>query len=406
MSKINNNNLKGKILTNKKNSYILVNKLGSGSFASVWICYATSSKNLMAIKIFKDNEYKSGKKEIALYNKLNKLQSNRTIKMYDNFTHNNIVYIVIDLMVGSLYDIMKNCSCYNNGYPIQFVDKITIPLIQAVTELHNSNIIHGDIKPENILIYGRTKEHNILLKKLATKTSIKRISDTIKTEMKNVNIIDTSESDTESELSDSGSMLSDTDSLFSDDPEPIELSDSSISSCEDEKKQKTTDKKFNIPDKYIVSPNVKLADFGSCIFIDSSDKPNNIQTKYYRAPEIILGLEYDQSVDLWALGCTLYELFTGEILFNPDNRTDIDDKRYILSKIYNNIGPLPDSLINMSPLKQVFFTDNNILKVNVYDSEDNNNIFLKLCEKGVSITTVSIICNLLKVNPTDRTVIF
>ena len=409
MSQINGNDLKGMILTSKKSSYILINKLGSGSYATVWMCYVTNTKKLMAIKMFKDGENKTGNKEIEIYKTFNKSDIRNTIKMYDSFTHKNSVYIVVDLMLGSLYDIMKKGSCnnenYTNGYPLKFINKIALQLLYSINDLHKNGIIHGDIKPENILIYGRTTDQHNLLKKLLIKTSNKRISEVIKREMKNVNIIDSSDSesntDLDNDLSDSQSQNDSDCSLMSNDPEPIELIDSekSLSDKEDTDTD-TIDNKFIIHLRYIEEPIVKLSDFGSCVFIDSKSKPNSIQTKYYRAPEIILGLEYGTASELWALGCTLYELVTGEILFNPDEKPDIDDKRCILSKIYNAVGPLPKCLIDKSPLKNVFFTDEYTLKVNVYD--DNKNIFMVLCEKGVHFSIVSIICNLLKVNPSDR----
>ena len=44
-------------------------------------------------------------------------------------------------------------------------------------------------------------------------------------------------------------------------------------------------------------------------------------SRYYRAPEIILGNERGQPLDVWSIGCCLYEMHTGEILFrrNKDN---------------------------------------------------------------------------------------
>jgi serine/threonine-protein kinase PRP4 len=38
-------------------------------------------------------------------------------------------------------------------------------------------------------------------------------------------------------------------------------------------------------------------------------------SRFYRAPEIILGMEISYPVDVWAIGCTIYELWTGKILF-------------------------------------------------------------------------------------------
>ena len=60
---------------------------------------------------------------------------------------------------------------------------------------------------------------------------------------------------------------------------------------------------------------VKLIDFGSSCFV--TDKPSSyIQSRSYRAPEVILGLPYDQKIDIWSLGCVIAELFTGE--FNSE----------------------------------------------------------------------------------------
>ena len=67
---------------------------------------------------------------------------------------------------------------------------------------------------------------------------------------------------------------------------------------------------------------VKLTDFGSCI-IKSENKFRTCQTRYYRAPEVILNLKYDEKIDVWSLGCTLYELLTLK-LFSKSFVTNID----------------------------------------------------------------------------------
>ena len=47
-----------------------------------------------------------------------------------------------------------------------------------------------------------------------------------------------------------------------------------------------------------------------------------IVTRYYRAPEVILGLQYDEKVDIWSLGCILGEMLFKEVLFMGDDEID------------------------------------------------------------------------------------
>ena len=62
---------------------------------------------------------------------------------------------------------------------------------------------------------------------------------------------------------------------------------------------------------------IKVIDLGSSCFM--SDNLNlYIQSRSYRSPEVILGLPYDQKIDIWSLGCILAELYTGEVSFHLD----------------------------------------------------------------------------------------
>ncbi|KAI5957983.1 hypothetical protein KGF57_002791 [Candida theae] len=66
---------------------------------------------------------------------------------------------------------------------------------------------------------------------------------------------------------------------------------------------------------------VKLIDFGSSCFDDKMSF-TYIQSRYYRAPEIILGANYDNKIDIWSLGCLMAELFTGSPLLAGKNEID------------------------------------------------------------------------------------
>ncbi|KAJ7061471.1 kinase-like domain-containing protein [Mycena amicta] len=72
------------------------------------------------------------------------------------------------------------------------------------------------------------------------------------------------------------------------------------------------------PDNILVNEGktmLKLCDLGSASDAADNEITPYLVSRFYRAPEIILGVPYDPSLDIWSVGCTLYELYTGKILF-------------------------------------------------------------------------------------------
>lgn len=68
------------------------------------------------------------------------------------------------------------------------------------------------------------------------------------------------------------------------------------------------------PDNILISKDtksLKLCDFGTAFNVDEATVVEYLVSRFYRAPEIIIGYPYDTSIDIWATGCTLFELFTG-----------------------------------------------------------------------------------------------
>lgn len=82
---------------------------------------------------------------------------------------------------------------------------------------------------------------------------------------------------------------------------------------------------------------VKLIDFGSAME-EHRAILDNIQTIYYRAPEVIVGRPYDCSIDMWSLGCVIFELYTGYPIF--PGKTDHD----MLWLMQNALGKLPQEM--------------------------------------------------------------
>ncbi|CAK9084324.1 unnamed protein product [Durusdinium trenchii] len=94
---------------------------------------------------------------------------------------------------------------------------------------------------------------------------------------------------------------------------------------------------------------VKVIDFGSSCFVDDS-LTNYVQSRSYRAPEVILGLAYDQKIDLWSLGCIIAELWSGFVLFQNDS------VQSLLARIVGILGPFPAHMMATGRSVPQYFT--------------------------------------------------
>ncbi|XP_074469662.1 homeodomain-interacting protein kinase 3 isoform X2 [Sebastes fasciatus] len=72
---------------------------------------------------------------------------------------------------------------------------------------------------------------------------------------------------------------------------------------------------------------VKVIDFGSASHVSKAVCSTYLQSRYYRAPEIILGLPFGEAIDMWSLGCVIAELFLGWPLY--PGALEYDQVRYI-----------------------------------------------------------------------------
>lgn len=85
------------------------------------------------------------------------------------------------------------------------------------------------------------------------------------------------------------------------------------------------------PDNILVNESrnlLKICDLGTAIDkLDAATSHNEITpylvSRFYRAPEIMLGMPYEYAIDMWSIGCTLYELYTGKILFTGDSNNQM-----------------------------------------------------------------------------------
>jgi dual specificity tyrosine-phosphorylation-regulated kinase 2/3/4 len=96
---------------------------------------------------------------------------------------------------------------------------------------------------------------------------------------------------------------------------------------------------------------IKVIDFGSSC-LEHEKIYTYIQSRFYRSPEVILGMNYHMAIDMWSLGCILAELYTGFPIFPGENEQEQ------LSCIMEVLGPPDKDFINRSSRKRLFFDNN------------------------------------------------
>ena len=105
---------------------------------------------------------------------------------------------------------------------------------------------------------------------------------------------------------------------------------------------------------------VKMIDFGACL-CEHDVRNSYTQSRWYRAPEVMLGMQHDDKIDMWSLGCMMAELLLGYPVFQGDSVAKV------LAAQHAVLGPYPPSLrrrIPEHPASAYFSPDYNLYEIN------------------------------------------
>ncbi|XP_013158459.1 SRSF protein kinase 3-like [Falco rusticolus] len=275
--------------------YQALRKLGCGAFATVWLCQDVRRKKQVAVKVLKSREgfAEAAKDEVALLRCVSSMKKKdqageNIVSLLDDFRmigENGFhACLVFEALGPSLRCLMGNYTA--QGLPLPFVKKSLQQVLAGLHFLHKCcRIIHADIKPENILLYGHDKSLQRLL------------PDTLDCSQR-----------TDLRLKGPGGDLGD------------RLEESDLMSIE-----------------------VKIADLGSACW---TYKPfsKKIQTQPYRALEVLLGLDYGTPADIWSTGCLAFEMATGECLFDPQPGKYFSRDDDHVARIIELLGRIPPQI--------------------------------------------------------------
>jgi serine/threonine-protein kinase PRP4 len=217
----------GELLDNR---YLVKEQLGKGVFAGVVRGVDNETGKFVAIKIIRNNDImrKAGLKEIEILETLNEADptdSRHVVRLLRHFMHKNHLCMVFENLHQNLRSLIKTFG-RTVGLPLNVVRSYAIQMLKGLSLLKKCNILHADLKPDNILA--------------------------------------------------------------------------------DEAGNK-----------------IKIADLGSASDIQENEITPYLVSRFYRAPEIMLGILPDFPIDMWSIACTLFELFTDQMLFKGNSNNQM-----------------------------------------------------------------------------------
>ncbi|KAM3722398.1 Serine/threonine-protein kinase [Dirofilaria immitis] len=200
---------------------------------------------------------RTGMKELDILKKLNEADRDdryHCLQLYRHFYHHQHLCLVFESLSMNLRELLKK---YGNsvGLHMKAVRSYTQQLLMALRLLKKCNILHADIKPDNILV---------------------------------------------------------------------------------------NDTKMTL----------KLCDFGSGCHVADAEVAPYLVSRFYRAPEIMLGLPYDFGIDLWSVAVTLYEVYTGKIMFAGKSNNQM------LKFMMDLKGKFPNKVVRKAQFKDQHFDQN------------------------------------------------
>jgi serine/threonine-protein kinase SRPK3 len=372
-------NIDNKIIDN----YNILYELGRGGDSVVLLVYDINDNNFYALKIHRSSIYNDSVNELKFISKLPKKSNNFTnlIRYFTKIENKNKYLCSVWKLYGPNVDYLLRNT--NKGLPLLLVKKIMIQIIESVKILHNNyKVFHGDIKTDNILINELMEKEKYILDKY-----------------KKENFPDNYIKQRQELWLSMGKKLENINKMNKNMKQSvrIQVHNNIINNIKNKEKNI-----FNIKS---LNTNIKvcLSDFGT--FCYEHEKHNyQFGTRYYQAPEIILMGECSYPVDIWALGCTLYELLSGEILFDPIKDKYYDRDYYHLSLINDTCGDFPYDFIKETKYYKKYFTKQG--KIIDYESPKQNRLVKKVNQIDIDneskIYLYDILKESLRIEPKNR----
>ena len=153
--------------------------LGSGYYGDVFLYQQNKTNNIYAVKMIDKSRAKHSKSykylvsELQILKKLNHPNIAQLIKVIDNETQAHLLLVMEYCNGGSLSECLKKYEeKYNMPFTEEIVQYLTKQIVNALVYIHGNNIIHRDLKSENIMAHFKNEEDKINLNMMKAEIKI------------------------------------------------------------------------------------------------------------------------------------------------------------------------------------------------------------------------------------------